>query len=194
MTQEMFAPVQRGYAPSVGSVPWQSQPRWNPRECLPSGFARSAVFWTAHGFYREPQPPEAFERWRHGWDFTTDLWAWLAPSRAAIAAGCTITRIGVHTDPPTEFQRWQVAASPLHKAVGEHLATVDEDAALSLGLPAHDFWLLDDETVLVADYRYHIFRSTNILRSASDTAPYRHWVGLAWRHAMLHTSDHSTVE
>ena len=63
----------------------------------------------------------------------------------------TVSRVRILAEPPTDYQRWQIWATPWHIAAGGgHPGYMARGAAEGIGLPLpHDWWLLDDKRVLV---------------------------------------------
>jgi hypothetical protein len=80
-----------------------------------------------------------------------DWWApWLHRVAGWTAEGKTIGRVRVLAEPPTAYQRWLMWATPWHAEAGEELRYMFRGMAEQIGLPlADDFWLLDDERVIV---------------------------------------------
>ena len=53
-------------------------------------------------------------------------------------------------EPPSDYQRWMMWAEPWHSAAGEHISYMPRSRAEDLRLPlANDWWLLDDERLIV---------------------------------------------
>jgi hypothetical protein len=64
--------------------------------------------------------------------------------------GKRIGRVRVLAEPPSDYQRWEIWATPWHAAVGENIAYMPHSQAVSLGLPLDsDWWLFDDERLLM---------------------------------------------
>jgi hypothetical protein len=95
-----------------------------------------------------------FEGWLAGMAVPppeVDWWApWLHRVAGWTAEGKTIGRVRVLAEPPTTYQRWLMWAAPWHAEVGEKLRYMPRGRAEQIRLPlAADWWLLDDERVIV---------------------------------------------
>lgn len=76
-------------------------------------------------------------------DFYAD---WLRQIKAATDEGRQILRVRVLTDPPTDYQRWEVWAGRWNIEAGEQIRYLDRDAAAKAGVPlTDDWWLFDRE-------------------------------------------------
>jgi hypothetical protein len=74
---------------------------------------------------------------------------WLDQVRAAVAAGKRYERVRVVSEPPTAYQRFALATCRSSVAAGEDIRYLVRDQATELDLPAHDFWLFDDERLVL---------------------------------------------
>lgn len=95
-----------------------------------------------------------FEGWLAGMAVPPPEVDWWAPwlhrvARWTADEGKTIGRVRVLAEPPTTYQRWLMWATPWHAEVGEKLRYMPRSTAEQIGLPLGDFWLLDDERVIV---------------------------------------------
>ncbi|GGJ84217.1 hypothetical protein GCM10010123_12360 [Pilimelia anulata] len=90
-----------------------------------AGIARSAFRLELQPAYDEPAEREPFARYLAGAPAAaTGLPAarpWLSRVREQVAAGMTISRVRVHDEPPTAYQRWQRAVSAANVAAGERI-------------------------------------------------------------------------
>ena len=70
-------------------------------------------------------------------------------------------------------------------AAGERLWLLDEEQAIDLGMPDHDFWFIDNECVLRLHYsdQYRLIGG-EVIVERSRIAQYRSWCDLAWSHAV----------
>jgi hypothetical protein len=78
--------------------------------------------------------------------------AWLEEAAERKDAGILVQRIRVHQDPPTDYQRWLRLSDPQYLAAGDridYLSTAEADKAGLLGVAARDWWLFDDERLVV---------------------------------------------
>lgn len=86
-----------------------------------------------------PTPPIELEWWR----------PWLNEIAQLTTDGKTVSRVRVLSEPPTDYQRWEMWAAPWHTRAGERIGYMPRSRAEQLGIPLlHDWWLLDDERVI----------------------------------------------
>lgn len=90
-----------------------------------------------------PQPPSEVDWWQD----------WLDQISQLTAEGRTISRVRVLAEPPTDYQRWLRWADPWHAAAGERIRYIPRTRAWRIGLPLrHDWWLLDEERVILMEF------------------------------------------
>jgi len=77
---------------------------------------------------------------------------WLERIAAMTAAGRTVGRVRVLAGPPTDYQRWELWAAPWHASAGEAIGYLPRSEAEALGLPDADWWLLDDERLILMEF------------------------------------------
>jgi len=88
----------------------------------------------------EPVPPPELDWWQ----------PWLEEIKRLTTEGKTISRVRVLDEPPTDYQRWEMWAARWHAEAGERIGYVTRSRVRTLPLPLpHDWWLLDDERVIV---------------------------------------------
>lgn len=78
--------------------------------------------------------------------------AWLEEAARRRAAGIRVERIRVHEDPPNDYQRWLRLSDAQYIAAGDridYLTEAEADKAGLLGVAARDWWLFDDERLMV---------------------------------------------
>jgi hypothetical protein len=78
--------------------------------------------------------------------------AWMAAVRAAVAEGKQLGRVHVLRQPLTPYLAYELATYPENVAAGEDVRIGVVDDHPELAALDQDFWLLDDELVLVMDY------------------------------------------
>jgi len=80
--------------------------------------------------------------------------AWEAMIRANRAAGRTMQRVHVVTEPLTLYMQFELAwAYPPNIAAGEDVRVIAAGGGWPSTLPHMDFWLFDDSEVMVARYK-----------------------------------------
>jgi len=114
------------------------------------------------------------------------LWLpWLERVMRLKAEGKRVGRVRVLEEPPTDYQRWLLWATPWNEAAGEDIRYMPRSRAERIGLPLdHDWWLLDGERVLITwftadgEIREKVFTD-----EPGDVARHRAWRDLALAHA-----------
>jgi len=77
---------------------------------------------------------------------------WCATLRAHVAAGRSVRRARVVSEPLSDYQRWSHSiAHPMVEA-GEDIRWVPRRLVSSIGLPGNDFYLFDDRLVVFLHY------------------------------------------
>lgn len=148
-------------------------------------FAGQAWRWERQGTYRQPDEAAAWRRWRAGeLDELEWLRPWLDQVRTATQQGRTFARVRVFSEPPTEYQRWQLDITPANLAAGEDMRVLTEHQARSLELPEHDFWLFDDARVAVMYFDDEQFAGAEIVSDPPAVDRYRTWKARAWQDAV----------
>jgi uncharacterized protein DUF6879 len=101
--------------------------------------------------YNVAAEDEPFGRWLRG---EPDDYAWhqdwLSFLRHATAAGVTVQRVRLASVPHTDYVRWGLAVSPLNIEAGEDIRYLPRHLTRGIELPAEDYWLLDDDTLILS--------------------------------------------
>jgi len=71
--------------------------------------------------------------------------AWLAQVRATTADGGRYERVRIVAEPPTDYQRFALRSCRQNVEAGEDIRYLHRERANQLDLPAHDFWLFDEQ-------------------------------------------------
>lgn len=88
-------------------------------------------------------PPPDLDWWR----------PWLEQVSQLAREGKTIGRVRVMEEPPTDYQRWMQWAAPWNAQAGEEIRCIPRSKAIRVGVPLdYDWWLLDDERLIVMRY------------------------------------------
>ena len=122
-----------------------------------------------------PTPPTQLDWWRQ----------WLDQIARLTREGKTVGRVRVLAEPPSDYQRWMMWAEPWYAEAGEQIAYMSARRAMGIGLPLDgDWWLLDDERVIIMDFTDagEIDRKT-LLTNPVTVAPFIAWRDLAVRNA-----------
>jgi hypothetical protein len=122
-----------------------------------------------------PAPPPIQFRWR----------PWLDQIAKFTREGKTIGRVRVLADPPSDYQRWEMWAAPWHSQAGERIGYMSRSRAVEIGLPlVHDWWLLDDEQLIIMRFtEAGEIAGKHLITDPVTIAPYRTWRDLAVRNA-----------
>ena len=122
-----------------------------------------------------PVPPPELDWWR----------PWLDRVTRFTREGKMVSRVRILAEPPTDYQRWQLWAAPWHIAAGEDIRYMTRGAAEGIGLPLpHDWWLLDDQRVIVMRFTDDgEIESKSLITDPVPVASYRLWRDVAIRHA-----------
>ena len=123
----------------------------------------------------DPVPPPDSYLWR----------PWLERVARLKAEGKRVERVRVLGEPPTDYQRWLLWATPWAEAAGEGVRYMPRSRAERIGLPLdHDWWLLDGERVLMTRFTADgEIREKIITDEPGDVARHRAWRDLAMAHA-----------
>ncbi len=78
--------------------------------------------------------------------------AWMAAVRQAVAEGRQLGRVHVVRRPLTPYLDYELATYPENVEAGEDIRIADADQHPELATLSTDFWLLDNERVLVMAY------------------------------------------
>jgi hypothetical protein len=94
---------------------------------------------------------EPFARFLRG---EPDDYAWLAEwfglVSAATRGGTVVQRARIVTEPHTDYTRWGFAVAPHAIEAGEDIRYLPRHEAGGIDLPAEDFWLLDDDGLVLS--------------------------------------------
>jgi hypothetical protein len=105
---------------------------------------------------------------------------WLDQVRVATAAGRRYERVRVVFEPPTAYQRFALATCAASVAAGEDIRYLARPTANDLDLPAHDFWLLDDERLALLYFTAdHRTLGAQIITESPVVRQHREWFARA---------------
>jgi hypothetical protein len=101
--------------------------------------------------YNVESEDEPFGRWQRG---EPDDYAWHRDwanfVRQATAAGVQFQRVRLASVPHSDYIRWGLDVSPLNIEAGEDIRYLPRHLAEGIGLPDEDFWLLDDDKLILS--------------------------------------------
>jgi hypothetical protein len=153
------------------------------------GISRTAFRWEAQPAYAlgydqadfdlflagTPVPPPEVGWWRPWLDRISDM----------TADGKRFSRVRVVEEPPTGYQRWMIWSGRWNIEAGEQITYLTRDTAGQLAIPmAYDWWLLDDERLLMMRYTAAgEIDSKEMITTPGIVARHREWRDLAVRNA-----------
>jgi hypothetical protein len=152
-------------------------------------FKRSAFHLETQPFYALSYERPDFERFLAGSPVPpseVDWWKpWLDQITELTRQGKHVSRVRVLAEPPTDYQRWLRWADPWHAAAGEDIRYIPHSRAERIGLPlVNDWWLLDDERVIVTGFtEAGEIAAKWLITDPVVITPYRAWRDLAVRNA-----------
>lgn len=144
-------------------------------------FERSAWRLECQGVYREPDEQEPIRRFLA--DEPQDLtWFedWPIWIRGQRAAGRTIGRVRMLTDPLTDYLRFELSITPPAIAAGEDIRLVEQAIFDSLGVPNEDFWIFDDSIVALLRFGDGGMTGAEIITDPGRVASFRDRQRRAW--------------
>ncbi len=101
--------------------------------------------------YNVASEDEPFARWLRG---EPDDYAWhqdwLSFLRQAAVYGVQVQRVRLASVPHTDYIRWGLDVSPLNIEASEDIRYLPRHLATDIELPDEDFWLLDDDTLVLS--------------------------------------------
>lgn len=125
--------------------------------------AQDSLFrWEARGVYHDPSMPFP---------------------RQGECGRVRVQRVWVVADPPTKAQYHELARIGQFLAAREDVRLLPETLALDLSLPDHDFWIIDQDTVVLLRYTAEHRLDSGLLVSDDRVASYRAMRDLALDHA-----------
>lgn len=114
-----------------------------------TSYRREALRLEMRDIYTTETEREKLAKWRreekidpaelHEW-----LRSWRETQRANMAAGKTMRRVRVVSEPVTDYIRFEYSMSHPLVEYGEDIRWLPREQASSLLLPGNDFWLFDD--------------------------------------------------
>ncbi|MFF4404273.1 DUF6879 family protein [Streptomyces sp. NPDC001404] len=148
-------------------------------------FKRSAFRLEVHQIYTMPFEAETLRSFLAGEPMPEGFNAsWHRTIRDHAAAGRIMTRAKIVRRPLTDYSRYLFEwCIPGNVAAGEDYRIVDVTDGTDPGLPAQDFWLFDETTVVHLNYRPDGTQINRELIQSPDLGKY-----LAWRDIALENS------
>ncbi len=109
---------------------------------------------------------------------------WFDSVRAATAVGRSYARVRVYPEPLTDYLRFEFAVAPFNIDAGEDIRVMPRPTAVALGLPDYDYWLFDDQRVVLMRFDDSTgLVAVDVLTDPDTVSQHRVWRELAWSHA-----------
>ena len=149
-------------------------------------FRRSAFRLELHPVYTMPGEADELRRFRAGEKPPPGYhYGWLDTMAAARAAGKTVRRVRIVRQPLTDYIRYEFAwGFTYNVGAGEDIRVLDLTGQPDPGLPDHDFWLFDEQTLVKMLYRPDGSHLARELIPSPDLEAYLGYQDLAWRDAI----------
>lgn len=120
---------------------------------LVKSIKRSAVHLESRDAYGTVTELPHMAKWAAGEpDDLQWLEGWCDTVREHVAAGRTVKRARVVSEPLSDYQRWSHSIAHPMVAAGEDIRWVPRRLVSSIGIPGNDYYLLDDELVIFLHY------------------------------------------
>lgn len=150
------------------------------------GTRRDLFRWEALPAYEVPTDGSDFQRWLAGEPGPTmeRKQRWLDTLRAWAEQGRPRRRVRVIHDPPSDYERYSCEWGYVHtSAAGEQIRVLDlaEVPLPSALATVSDFWLIDEQGVVLMHYDTDYTFVGGELLDLSESDEYRDAASLAWR-------------
>ena len=152
-------------------------------------FRESAFHLETREFYAMTYERDAFQRFLDGRPLQPSglpWWqAWLDEMRELARQGKRIRRVRVLSEPPSDYQRWELWGTSWHTEAGEEIRYMSRRRAEQIGLPLdHDWWVFDDERLIITRFTdAGEIAGKSLITDPAIIAPYLTWRDLAVRNA-----------
>jgi hypothetical protein len=141
-------------------------------ELLVTGFSREAInLETRDAYGTEAELPHMAQWARGEHDDLEWLQGWCATLREHVAAGRTVRRARIVSEPLSDYQRWSYSIAYPMVDAGEDIRWVPRRLVSSAALPGNDFYLFDDRLAVFLLYAGNGLGTGKV--SSSDSADLR---------------------
>jgi hypothetical protein len=138
--------------------------------------------------YNEPEEAEPLRRFLDGepdYSWNTE---WAAMIRRRTALGQRMARVRIVAEPHSDYTRFGLDLARVNVAVGEDIRYLPQERARDLGLPGHDFWLIDSRKVAILRFGDDdVLLGAEIPTDPEVIVEHCYWRDLAWRFAIPFT-------
>lgn len=148
---------------------------------------RSSWRWECQGHYAVDEPELAAWKTGQPFDETDDDRAWIAYIRQLTAAGIPFERVRLLTEPLNDYVRWILTTTDRNIEAGEDIRWLRQSDAASLGMPDYDFYLFDDERVVIMRFdERKVMTGLELDETPEVVARHREHRARAWDSAIRH--------
>jgi hypothetical protein len=107
--------------------------------------------------------------------------AWLERIRLQTSRGARWRRVRIIREPPTVYQRFGLMSGRQNVEAGEQIHYLGRECALAEDLPAHDFWLFDDERLALMYFGFDDrLLGVQLVADTGVVAQHRVWLDRAF--------------
>jgi hypothetical protein len=116
---------------------------------------------------------------------------WCATVRGHVAAGRSVRRARIVSEPLSDYQRWSYSIAHPMVDAGEDIRWVPRRLVSSIALPGNDFYLLDDRLIVFLHYAGNGLAVDRVTSTEpADIHLCRSAFDAAWRLAITHRDFH----
>lgn len=122
-------------------------------QLLASGFAREAIHLETRDAYGTEVELPHMAQWAAGEpDDLAWLGGWCEQLRQHVAAGRSVRRARIVSEPLSTYQRWSHSIAHPMVDAGEDIRWIPRRLVSSIGIPGNDFYLFDDTLAVFLHY------------------------------------------
>jgi hypothetical protein len=135
-----------------------------------------------------------FAAFLRGKPITTTPGPWQTMLRDHVAAGRQLARVHVIEEPPSDYIRYELAAYRLNAEAGEEVRLMPvRRGSWPPDIPAHDYWLFDDQRLWLMDYDpAGAFVQTRLVEEPIAIDQHRRWRDIALESSIPLNDYHPT--
>lgn len=151
------------------------------------GIKRRSWRWECQGYYNVDD--EKMVRWREGKPPLEDPEhrPWVEFQRGLKEAGIPFERVRMLTEPLTEYLRWMLDITDWNVDAGEDIRWLPESKARELDMPRYDFYLFDDNRVVILLFDDEkVLTGAEIVDDADFVAQHQEYRQRVWSLATPH--------
>lgn len=143
--------------------------------------------WECQGDYQVDH--EEMRRWLSGEPSVEDEEdrAWIRYINGLRQAGIPFQRVRVLTEPLNDYLRWMVDTTNRNIEAGEDIRWLQASQAERLGMPEYDFYLLDDNRVVILNFDDSLaLTGADVLDDDDTVRLHQAHRDRVWQHAVPH--------